>query len=265
MNQQFDTEEDSINSDEAIKFIECKSLTPNFHIDCNEKDSSVHNRMNAINTLMCKFKESLVSKDEIFTQSSPFKSTNGISSQNGFQQSESPSQTINAEDFTKQDNVHLADSRQRRQNRNSIEQFIGMQIHQNHRKSQTQLSTNMIQTRNAKRQIFVTQIVNDHCEITSFPLPKPQRLSRIIQNKDGLQSQRGSSTSTPRGILKSTSFEVLRIGSRPSTQSLNSSMVRSSSKRVSFEFTSQQIRKMKDNRANSENSKYQRLKTKFKR
>ncbi|CAD8197153.1 unnamed protein product [Paramecium pentaurelia] len=264
MNQQFDTE-DSINSDEAIKSIECKSLTPNFHWDCNDKNTSVHNRMNAINNLMCKFKESLVSKDEIYTQSSPFKSTNGISSQNGLQQSESLSQTINVDDITKQDKVHLANSRKRHNTRNSIEQFLEKQINQNHRKSQPNLQTNMIQGRKPKRQIYVTQIVNDHCEITSFPFPKPQKLSRIIQNNDGLQSQRGSSTSTPRGILKSSSFEVLRIGSRPSTQSLNSSMIRSNSKKVSFEFTSEQILKMKNNRANSDNSKYNRLKTKFKK
>ncbi|CAD8180109.1 unnamed protein product [Paramecium pentaurelia] len=264
MNQQFDTE-DSINSDEAIKSIECKYLTPNFHPNLDDKGTSVHKRMNAINQLRCKFKESLVSKDEVFTQSSPFKSTNVISSQNGLPQSEFPSSTLKAEVLTKQDKVHLADSRKRHNTKNSIEQFQEKQIKQNHRKSQPHLQPNLIQTRKPKRQIFVTQIVNDHCEITSFPFPKPQRLSRIIQNNDGYHSQRGSSTSTPRGILKSGSFEVLRIGSRPSTQSLNSPMMRPSSKKVSFEFTSEQLRKMKNNNGNSDHNKYQRLKTKFKK
>ncbi|CAD8084062.1 unnamed protein product [Paramecium sonneborni] len=264
MNQLFDTEE-SINSDEAIKSIECKSLTPNFHHNLDDKGTSVHKRMHGIHTMMYKFKEQLLFKDEIFTQSSPFKSTNVISNQKGLQQSEIP---IKTEDFLKQDKVHLADSRKRHNTKDSIEQFQQKQIQQSHRKSQPHLQANIIsivQARKSKKQIYVTQIVNDHCEITSFPFPKPQKFSRMIQNNDGLQSQRGSSTSTPRGILKSGSFEVLRIGSRPSIQSLNSPMIRSNNKKVSFEFTSEQLRKMKNNRVNSDHNKYQRLKTKFKK
>ncbi|CAD8116865.1 unnamed protein product [Paramecium sonneborni] len=261
MNELFDTEQ-SINSDEAIKSISCKNLTPIFHRNLDDQGTSVHKRMNAINNMICKFKESLISKDEVFTQSSPFKSTNLVSSQNGILQSEIPSQT---QDFFKQHQVHLADSRKRHNTKDSIQQFQEKLIKQTHRNSQPNLQANILQTRKPKRQIYVTQIVNDHCEITSFPFPKPQRLSRIIQNNDGLHSQRASSTSTPRGILKSGSFEVLRIGSRPSTQSLNSPMLRPQNKKVSFEFTSEQLRKMKNNRASSDHNKYQRLKTKLKK
>ncbi len=66
MNNEFDTEE-SINSDEAVKIIECKQIIPNFQHDPDNKGTSVYKRMTKINPLIYKFKEVLVCKDDMFT------------------------------------------------------------------------------------------------------------------------------------------------------------------------------------------------------
>jgi hypothetical protein len=60
----FDTD-DSIYSDEAIKSVQCRYIIPKFNHDLDDRGTSVHKRMNGINTLNCKFKEAL--KDETFT------------------------------------------------------------------------------------------------------------------------------------------------------------------------------------------------------
>ncbi|CAD8179668.1 unnamed protein product [Paramecium octaurelia] len=256
MNQEFDSE-DSINSDEAIKVIEFKYLTPNFHHELDDKGTSVNKRMNGINTMMCKFKDVLGCKDDFCVQSCGFKSTNQVSTQNMHTQSgQKIDQTL---DIIQQTEIHLANSRRRQNSRNSIDKHPRGRQHQN---SQA-LQTNLISSRKPKRQIYVTQIVNDHNDLTSFPFPHPQRVSRMLANNDGLHSQKGSSVSTQKGILKSSSFEVIKIGSRQSMQSLNSPMMRPSSKRVSFEFTSEQLRKLRNHTTSIDPQKYQRLKTKF--
>ncbi|CAD8208524.1 unnamed protein product [Paramecium pentaurelia] len=256
MNQEFDSEE-SINSDEAIKAIEFKYLTPNFHHELDDKGTSVNKRMNGINTMMCKFKDVLGCKDDICIQSNGFKSTNQVSTQN--MQTQSGQKINQSLDIIQQTQIHLANSRRRHNSRNSIDKQPKNRQHQN---SQA-LQTNLISNRKPKRQIYVTQIVNDHNDLNSFPFPHPQRISRMLANNDCLHSQKGSSASTQKGILKSSSFEVIKIGSRQSMQSLNSPMMRPSSKRVSFEFNSEQMRKLRNHNTSIDPKKYQRLKTKF--
>ncbi|CAD8119661.1 unnamed protein product [Paramecium sonneborni] len=238
MNNEFDSDE-SINSDEAIKTIDFKYLTPNFHHELDDKGTSLYKRMNGINTLMVK-------------------STNQVSTSN--MQTQSRQQLNHTLENLKQTEIHLSNSRRRYNSRNQVDKQSQNRLNKNSYK----LQTNIISPRKPKRQIYVTQIVNkNNNDLNSLSFSYPQRISRILANNDCMQSQKGSSASSQKGILKSSSFEVLKIGGRLSMQSLNSPMMRPSNKQVSFEFTSEQMRKLRNHNISIDPKKYSRLKTKF--
>ncbi|CAD8119632.1 unnamed protein product [Paramecium sonneborni] len=214
--------------------------------------------MNGINTLMCKFKDVLICKDETYLQSNGVKSTNQVSTSN--MQTQSRQQINHTLENLKQTEIHLSNSRRRYNSRNQVDKQSQNRLNKNSYKPQT----NIISPRKPKRQIYVTQIVNkNNNDLNSLSFSYPQRISRILANNDCMQSQKGSSASSQKGILKSSSFEVLKIGGRLSMQSLNSPMMRPSNKQVSFEFTSEQMRKLRNHNTSIDPKKYSRLKTKF--